>query len=266
MDIRDIIRAQPDVVVGHTAVMDSLNVRNETKRFTSDPLQKLISAIGDSDSIFTNGDIGRYLQAYSWYKLSLRRTLEQISLARRAHFDLHFYSRNRKYSKRQKLLASKHNEIAPYTELDYQNLIIHTCILLDRVIALSRRFLNGGALPSFTSFNKHRQFLKSKPKSLDSSYSEYTQTISNNTEWFSVPLKVLRDKYLMHSSEKHMAFFGWGESNWDLYMTTVIPAKSNQEKLLEKVKAINFTPRRLARDIEEFLSWYAKYAASKLKR
>lgn len=63
----------------------------------------------------------------------------------------------------------------------------------------------------------------------------------------------------MHSSERHMSFFGWGESNWDMEMLTMIPAAKEQDKLFEKVKVINFTSRRLARDMESFLHWFDKY-------
>jgi len=263
MDLLDIIRSNPDIVVGHKAVCDSLNARKEAKRFADEPLKALIHVIDDPDSEFTKGDVGRYLQAYSWYSLCLRRILTHMSLARRADAELRYHPRNEKYSDRQKQLAEKHNELGPYTELDYQNLITYSYILLDRVIALSRRFLNGSNLPSFTSFNKHKKFLIKNPNSLDSNYSEYIKYITQNTEWFEIPLKVLRDKILMHSSGRHMSFLGWGESNCDLEMVTIIPATKNQTKLLEKGKAIEFSPRRLARDIESFLTWFAKYGTEK---
>ena len=48
-------------------------------------------------------------------------------------------------------------------------------------------------------------------------------------------------------------------------MITIIAAKHNQEKLLEKVKWIAFTPRRLARDVEQFLLWFAEYGKENVK-
>ena len=259
MDLRDIVREHPDTVVGHKAVSESLNTWKEIKRFAKDPLKNLIFVIDTSHSEFTKGDIGRYVQAFRWYSLCLRRALTHISVARRADVELSYHPRNEKYSSRQKKLSAKRNEISPYLELDYQNLIIHSCILLDRVISLSRRFLNGPNLPSFTSFNKHKQFLSKNANALSPNHAGYTQYITEKTDWFEIPLKVLRDKFLIHSSERHMSFLGWGESNWDLDMLTMIPAAKEQDKLLEKVKVINFTPRRLARDMESFLHWFDKY-------
>lgn len=259
MDLRELVRSHPDMVVGHKAISDRLNVRKESRRFGKDPLENLIHTIGDEHAAFSKGDIGRYLQAYSWYILCLKRCLEHISVARRGDAELRYHPRNEKYSKRQKQISVKRNTLGPYLELDYQNLIIHACILLDRTITISRRFLSGGNLPSFTSFNKHIEFLSKKPGALGTTHEEYQEKLSSSSEWYSIPIKVLRDKYLMHSSEQHMAFFGWGESNWDLEMITMIPAKLNQEKPLEKVKVICFTPRQLARDVEGFLTWFSSY-------
>lgn len=259
MDLREIVRTHPDLVVGHKAVSETLNVHRESRRFGTDPLEALIRTIGDENAIFMKGDIGRYLQAYSWYSLCLKRCLDHISVARRGYAELSYHPKNEKYTKRQKQLAAKRNLIGPYLELDYQNLIIHACILLDRTIAISRRFLSGDRLPSFTSFNKHIEFLSKNPDAIGQDHKKYQEKLMSSSEWYSIPIKVLRDKYLMHSSEKHMSFFGWGESSWDLEMITMIPAKLHQEKPLEKVKVISFTPRRLARDIEGFLKWFTAY-------
>jgi hypothetical protein len=259
MDLRELVRSHPDMVVGHKAISDTLNVRKESRRFGKDPLENLVNTIGDEGAVFMKGDIGRYLQAYSWYSLCLKRCFEHISVARRGDSELRYHPKNEKYTQRQKQIAAKRNAIGPYLELDYQNLIIHTCILLDRTIAISRRFLVGGGLPSFTSFNKHVEFISKKAGALGHHHTEYEEQLSSCSEWYNIPLKVLRDKYLMHSSERHMAFFGWSETNWDLEMITMIPAKLNQDKPLKEVKVICFTPRQLARDIEDFLKWFAAY-------
>lgn len=259
MDLRELVRSHPDMVVGHKAITETLNVKKESRRFKKDPLENLIHTIGDRGAVFMKGDIGRYLQAYSWYSLCLKRCFEHISLARRADSELRYHPRNEKYSKRQKQIAKQYNATRPYLELDYQNLIIHACILLDRTITMSRRFLVGGRLPSFTSFNKHVEFLSKNPNALGLLHNEYQEKLSSCSEWYNIPLKVLRDKYLMHSSEMHMAFFGWSETNWDLEMITIIPAKPNQDGPLKNVKWICFTPRQLARNIEGFLKWFAVY-------
>lgn len=267
MDLRDIVRAHPKMVVGHRPFEESLNIRKEIQRFGPNPLSRLLEAIDDSSVAFFRGDIGRYLQGFSWYVLSLRRTLTQSSVARRCDSEIRYHPTTQRYSQRQKQLAAKRSEIGAFLELDYQNLIVHSCILLDRTIALARRFLSGPKLPSFTSFSKHKAFLAKNPNGLDSGHREYATRIAKDTDWFDIPLKVLRDKFLIHSAEKHMSFFGWsGLMKWDLEMLTMIPASTGQEKLLEKVKVITFIPRRLARDMEAFLTWFSKYGEEHLRK
>lgn len=264
MDLRELVRALPDKVVGHKPVTETLNVKKEIKRFEKDPVEGLIDRIQDKDSLFIFDDVGKYIQAFSWYKLSLKRCLEHISIARRADSELRYHPRNQKYSNRQKQIAERYKTIAPYLEIDYKNMIIYTCILLDRVIGISRRFLHCSTLPSFTSFNKHINFFEKHRGTLVDEYKKYGEKIVECNSWYKIPIKVLRDKYLMHSSEKHVSFFGWTETSWDLEMITVISANPIQEELLKKVKIISFSPRRLARDVEKFLTWFAVYGENKI--
>jgi hypothetical protein len=261
VDIRDLIRNDPEMVFGHEPVTESLNVKTESRRFTRDPLHEYLVSIGHDGVINLHDDVGRYAQAFSWYTLCLRRTLEHSSIARRSEAQLRWHPRTVKYSRRQAQTAKGLRSAGPYLEVDYQNLIIHACILLDRTITLSRRFLRGGNLPSFTSFGQHKAFLKLHSEELDPVFRGYSEAMTNTTHWFEIPLKVLRDKYLMHSAEQHLSFFGWSsECQWDLEMTTIIPASQRQQKPLERVKVIRFSPRRLGRDIETFLSWFSQYA------
>jgi hypothetical protein len=116
MDLRNIVREHPDTVVGHKTVESSMNVRKEVRRFSTDSLAELIQAIDDSGAAFVRGDVGRYLQAFSWYALSLERTIIQSSVARMCDSELQYRSRTRKYSPRQQQLAA--------TELD--NPCVHT--------------------------------------------------------------------------------------------------------------------------------------------
>ena len=261
MDLRELIRRSPEIVIGHVPVTDRLNVGNEIRRFSDDPLRSYLNMLDDTNAALFHGDVGRYKQAFSWYTLSLGRVLEQCSVARRCDRILRWLPVTVKYSTYQLQFARKRKSVGPYQELDYQNLIIHTCILLDRTISLSRRFLRGRRLPSFTSFNQHKAFLRKHGNELYKDFHDYADRVTSTTEWFEIPLKVLRDKYLMHSSEKHMVFFGWStERQWDLEMMTIIPAPQNQNKLLERVKCIRFSPRRLAKDVEEFLHWFSEYS------
>jgi hypothetical protein len=264
MDIREIVRADPRHVVGHRPVAKSLNLSNEMRRFRTDPLAMYVESITDTQAMYFRGDTGRYSQGFGWYSLCLGRALEHCSVARRWNSDLRWHPAAVRYSARQKAIAAKQREIGPYQELDYQNLIIHACILLDRTIALSRRFLSGGKLPSFTSFARHKDFLKKHRGALGHTHIEYVDYVATQTDWFEVPLKVLRDKYLMHSAERHTSFFGWsGSGNWDLEMITMVAQRANQKSPISPGKWIIFTPRRLARDMESLLSWFSDYAIRK---
>jgi len=261
MDLRELVRADPGHVVGHRPVTKSLNLRNEMRRFRTDPLARYVESIADKQAMRFRGDTGRYSQGFAWYSLCLGRTLEHCSVVRRWNSELRWHPAAVKYSPRRQAISAKQREIGPYQDLDYQNLIIHACILLDRTIALSRRFLSGTNLPSFTSFAKHKDFLKKNRSAFRRTHSEYVDHIATRTDWFEVPLKVLRDKYLMHSAERHFSFFGWsGPGNWDLEMITTIAQRADQESPISQGKCIIFTPRRLARDMESLLSWFSDYA------
>jgi hypothetical protein len=105
--------------------------------------------------------------------------------------------------------------------------------------------------------------LKANPTALDSKFRDYAEQLASTTDWYEIPLKILRDKYLMHSAERHMVSFGWStDKEWDLEMITIISASRNQKKVLEKVKWIRFSPRRLARDVEAFLTWFGEYGCT----
>lgn len=261
MDLRELIRRSPEMIVGHIPVTDRMNVKNELRRFRFDPLRGYLAMLDDITAEMFHGDVGRYVQAFYWYALSISRVLEHCSIARRWDRELRWHPAAIKYSKRKSQIARKRRASRPYQELDYQDLIIYTCILLDRTISLSRRFLRGRRLPSFTSFKNHKAFLRKQKNGLDIEFHDYADHIASTTDWFEIPLKVLRDKYLMHSSEKHMSYFGWStDGQWDLEMSTIIGASRHQDNPLEKPKLISFSPRRLARDVEAFLLWFSKYA------
>lgn len=261
MDLLDLVRRIPDGAVGHKPVSDRLNLKREVHRFSRDPMTPCLAKINDRGAQLFRGDIGRYAQAFGWYSLSLKRTLNLCSVARLHDRELRSHPVTRKYSPRQKGIAAKAKSTMPYMELDYQNLVIHACILLDRTIAVSRRFLQGGTLPSFTSFSKHKDFLTTNAGALVKHHGEYARLIVNNTAWFEVPLKLLRDKFLMHAAERHVAWFGWCYGNeWDLTMTTMIGEHARQSSPLGRGKWITFSPRRLARDVESFLTAFSTYA------
>mgnify|MGYP004005387545 FL=1 len=261
MDLREIIRNSETTVFGHEPVQESLNLKNEIKQFSIDPLEEYIEKVNDLERNMFCGDVGRYLQSFSWYQLSLKRTLNIASITKRYNSEVKYHPKNQKYSNRQKQIVEVYKQFVPYGELDFQNLLIHSYLLLERTIALSRRFLTLEELPSFTSFSKHKNFFK-KSSTKNLSDNDYGKYISNKTDWFEIPLKVLRDKYLMHSAEKHLLYHGWSpDANCDLTMTVILlNLSSSQEEHLKNVKVIQFSPRRLARDINEFLIRFSSFA------
>jgi len=118
MDLRELVRADPRPVVGHLPVAKSLNLRNEMRRFRTDPLVRYVENITDTQAMIFRGDTGRYLQGFGWYSLCLGRALEHCSVARRWNSDLRWHPAAVKYSDRQKTIAAKQREIGLYQELD----------------------------------------------------------------------------------------------------------------------------------------------------
>lgn len=104
-----------------------------------------------------------------------------------------------------RVIADKYSEIAPYTELEIVNCLIHARILLDRLTALSSRFLTGGNRPSFKSFSDHKKFFLKlrEPYGEHESHADY---VRRGTSWFEMPLKEVRDNCAVHSAPKHMRF------------------------------------------------------------
>ncbi len=258
MDLREYIKNHPDNIFGHETVSESLNVEKEYSRFSRNPLDKFLNTVKNDDASFINNDIKLYQQAYSNYILTYLRVLRHCSLARRAEQSLHGQRA------RKKSLFKINKEIKSTGEfqlLDYQNILIHACILLNRTITLSRRFLRGKNLPSFTSFSQHKIFLRNNPEALDNDFKEYRNKIINTTDWYEIPLKILRDKYLMHSAERHMSLLGWSSSQmWEQEMIVMISNAKDKNIFFESVKIIVFSPRRLARDLDEFLKWFSENA------
>ncbi len=57
---------------------------------------------------------------------------------------------------------------------------------MDRTIAFGRRFLIAACLPSLTSFNDHKKFLKRHATALGDRHQAYVDYIINNSDWFEV--------------------------------------------------------------------------------
>lgn len=159
--------SKPNWILGNEPVPERLNVKAELKRFRENPVLPLLLVIKalpeeNSPRILEN-EVSRYLEAYEFYYLSLERFIPEMSIALRWDRGLRWVrGRGRKYTPTQRKLADRYHAVKKFIVYDFFNCLLHARILLDRLTPLSRYFLDpiDGQQPSFTSFNKHRQFFK----------------------------------------------------------------------------------------------------------
>lgn len=247
--------------LGHRPMGKRPNVRKEIARLKRDPLDPFLSQLGEEHSPILSSDISRYRDAYTLYFLAMRRFLENMSVVARYMNGAHYKRKNGgAYTPHEKKIAARYNELAPYTEFDITNCLLYARILLDRVASLSRRFLPTGQSPSFTSFSDHKKFFQkqSKPYAAHEKYAEY---IRKETDWFEMPLKEVRDKFVVHSAPKHMRFVGLPNS-FEVELVIIRADGVPPEKPLTRSTPVIVNALRMSYQIESFLDWYAAYALS----
>jgi len=193
----------------------------------------------------------------------MERALEQVSTAVRYRKGP-FYSRKYgcAYGPGDKKLAEKWKRLKPYLELDVSTCILHTRILLDKAVALSRVFLRGPTLPNFNSFSHHKQFFVKNPTSIPG-HAEYSRYMRDETSWFDVPIKFVRDKFYVHEDPRHHKVFsiGWaGDDNLTLRFDIVKADRYTQRD------SISFNPWRMSYDVENFLKWFGGYGLKSFRR
>ena len=204
-------------------------------------------------------EFSRYGETYYFYFLCLDRFFHEMSLAVRWSKGSYWTRRGGgKYTDAERKLAREYNKVARFLELDFFNCLLYARMLLERTIALSRHFLKNGNLPSFTSFNDHKEFFL-RLKHPFGKHEEYAEYIRSHTEWFDMPLKLVRYKYLVHSGPRHMRVFGCPPGHTELGLMILVPAGPDPSKPLERVKSINVSIPQLAREIEQFLMWFRDY-------
>lgn len=244
---------------GHEPVGKRPNIRKEIARVRRDPLESLFVHLGEPPNAFVSSDVTRYSDAYRLYWLAVRRFMTGMSVVTRFMNGAHYTRKyGGKYTPYEREIAAKYRELAPYTEFDITNCLIHARILLDRVASLSRRFLRGGQLPSFTSFSDHKKFFH-RLKNHYGEHEAYAQYIRENTPWFEVPLKEVRDKFVVHASPTHSKFVAL-PNNWEVELIILQAQGQPPEKPFAKTRPVVVNVLRMTHDLEKFLKWFCAYA------
>ena len=259
---------KPEYIIGHEPIGRRPNVREELRRLRIDPLEKMLTLLASGAPSLYSNDLTRYQAAYEFYCLSFARYLREMSVAARYSKGLQWARHSggpSKFSAGQRRLAEQRKQVAPFLEYDLVNCVLHTRILLDRVAALSRSFLTGQRLPSFTSFSDHKKFFTklNVPYGTHEPYAEY---IRNRTDRFDMPLKAVRDKFVVHSSPKHFRFLGYPNGGYELDLNIMVPDDENPKKLSGKIKLIRVNALRLSYDVDAFLKWFCEYGLAGRKK
>lgn len=259
--------SESDFPAGHRPLLERINVRKLLARYRVDPLFEAIDQVAGYHQLrILHDDISMYQLAYSWYYLCLQRFLPEMSLAVRWSKGPYWALKSgRKYTPYEAKIAERYNQVAPFLYLDFYSCLLYARILLDRVAALSRLFLTEGNRPSFTSFNDHRRFFmkRTAPYGLHEEYAKY---IRECTGWFEMPLKYVRDHFIVHSSPKHMRHFGYPMGDNELTLILSVHQKDKNDESSERVKHIVVSIPRLAEEVNEFLQWFNDYSVRALSR
>lgn len=251
---------EKDWILGHEPLQSRLNIREELRRLKRDPLEPLLKTLGlQRRSTMLQDVAGRYSDAYRSYYLCLERFLPEMSLAIRWSTGPYYVRKyGGRYTPAQRRLAARYNKIARFIDLDFFNCMLYARILLDRTISLSRYFLSGGNLPSFVSFDDHKKFFQRQQSPFDE-YEEYAAYIREHTDWFDMPLKTVRDKFLVHAGPQHLRVFGFPYGDAELGLMISVPVGKDSRTGLGHFRTIVVSIPQLARDIEGFLTWFCDY-------
>lgn len=266
----DILTASGEWLFGHKPLDRHLNVRKELQRLHHDPLESFLELARDGrEQSLLRDDFEAYEQAYHFYYLSLSRFLPASSLAWRC--------RSRESWPRKpggtfkslyhQKLGTQYAKALPFILYDLWNCLFHARILTDCTIRLSRLFLKAGNLPSFTSFNDHKKFFKKHLAEI-TEHREYAVHIAEKTEWFDIPIKLVRDKFFVHAGPKHLRFltFPGSPRGFEIGLTIMVPTKPHEKEYLKETKLISISIPRLMVDIDAFLQWFAHYGATALRK
>jgi hypothetical protein len=250
--------SRPDFMLGHMPVGKRPNVRNELKRIRINPLLPLLEKLGYDGVHFTSDDLNRYVEAYQYYYLSMDRYLTEMSVAASYRRQVKDMRRSGPYSNTQRSIADEYKKINRFLEYDMANCLIHARILMDRVAGVAGRFIKCNPHPSFMSFNEHRKFF-AKLKEPFHEHEEYAAYIRENTAWFEMPLKTVRDQFVVHSAPKHIHIMAYPSAGYELEYLVMLPNAPAGEKPFSQTKVISVNAIRLSLEIQEFLEWFNDY-------
>ena len=246
---------------GNLPVNEWLNLRRELWRLRENPLTPFLLKLRGSEVTVIYDEVSRYRLAYEFFYLGLLRYLTDMSVAVRWERDPRWLH-GQQLGPRQRKVAEQYHSLEHFFEYDFVNCLIHPRILCDRTIGLARYFLNGPRLPSFQSFHDHKRFFISF-RDNSGAHEEYVAYFRNNSSWFDMPLKPVRDKYIVHHGPKYMRFLGY-HSDYDLQMVILVPNNPDSQAPFQKINALQVSIRRLARDVSDFLTWFGGYGLRSL--
>jgi hypothetical protein len=239
-----------------------LNIKQQINQLSVNPLIPLLIKIKGSEQEvygFYSDEISRYVDAFHLYHLSLKRFLPELSYMMRWNKSLR-YVKGREYSAGQRKLAENYHSTKHFFALDFFNCLVHARILMDRIAGVSRSFISGTNVPSFTSFSDQKKFFQKQTQPYGA-HEEYALYMKENTSWFDL-LKDVRDHFVVHHGPSHSSNFGYNPDGWDMTLTLQIPNYPVDGKLKN---VIIFSVPQMAHDIQTFLIWFNKYGLQTLE-
>ncbi len=250
--------------VGHTSYGPRINVKKTLKQLRREPLSPLLAKLHNGEYAILEDEFSRYMEAYELYYLSLERFLPEMSLAVRWSKGPYYVRKyGGRYTDSERQLAQEYNKIARYLHLDFFNCLLYARILLDRAIAFSKYFLQDGDMPSYTSFSEHKKYFKRLKHSFGA-HEAYAAYMRDQTAWFDMPLKIVRDKFLVHTGPKHIRVFGYTCGGHEFGLMLMVPTGSEPNKPLANIQTITVSVPQMAADVGQFLAWLSAYGLEAL--
>lgn len=244
-----------------------MNVRKVLRQLREEPLGEFLEALvlQNPPSLVFEDEINLYQEAYGFYYLTLDRLLPGMSIARRfLNGPYYVWKYGGRYTPSEKNLAEKFHRSKRYLMLDFANFLLYSRILLDRTIALASNFMQGGNIPSFSSFNNHKKFFLRPDNIPYHGHEKYAVYVREQTDWFD-KLKLVRDKYLVHTQSLHIKNLGQLNGNEDLSLTVILP-RGPKDKPLLKTEWVDINIMDLVYHIQDFLQFFNSYGTEALKK